>query len=159
MSFKYKTFILNNNIVKKSIVKENRENRNGVKIPEGCFDIPIWGWDWISAAQKLTEAKIIGISINAIMPIIAHINANLCLYMPMLRKTKYQTYIRNKTNVVINRGSQTQGWPHIGVAHMGPVINTKPVNKVPISADACPMRSYFKSLKKRYDIPETITKK
>ena len=113
----------------------------------------------MSAAQKSTEAKIIGILKNAIMPTIAQINANLCLYIPILRKIKYPTYTRNKTNVVISLGSQTQGCPHTGVAHIGPVTNTRPVNSVPISAAACPMRSYFKSLEKRYDIPATITKK
>ena len=148
MSCKYKTLILKNNIVKNSTVKENKENKKGAKTWEGCCDITLLGWFWISAAQKSTEAKIIGILKNAIIPMIAHINANLCLYIPILRKTKYPTYIRNKTNVVTSLGSQTQGCPHTGVAHIGPVINTKPVNRVPISAHALPIRSYFKFLEK-----------
>ena len=70
LSLEYKTLILKNNIVKKRFVKANKENKKGYRIPEGCFDIPIWGWDWISAAQKLTDAKIIGMSRNAIIPTI-----------------------------------------------------------------------------------------
>jgi hypothetical protein len=41
LSSEYKTLILKNNIVKKRFVKENKENKKGAKIPEGCFDIPI----------------------------------------------------------------------------------------------------------------------
>ena len=79
MSSKYSTFILKYSIVSIRLVKANKENKNGDSMPEGCFDIPIWGWDWISAAQKFTDANMIGISKNAIIPIIAEINATLCL--------------------------------------------------------------------------------
>ena len=89
LSLEYKTLILKNNIVKKRIVKENKENKKGYKTPEGCFDITLWGWDWISAAQKSTDAKIMGISRNAIIPTIAHINATLCRYKPTFLKVKY----------------------------------------------------------------------
>ena len=62
-------------MVKNSIVKENKEKKKGAKTCEGCCDITLLGWFWMSAAQKSTEAKIIGILKNAIMPTIAQINA------------------------------------------------------------------------------------
>ena len=39
---------------------------------------------------------------------------------------------------MVNLGSQIQGLPHIGVAHIGPVIKTKDIKIVPISAAANP---------------------
>ena len=47
-------------------VNDNNENKNGFKIPDGCLFMPSWGWDWISAAQKLTDAKITNSVISAI---------------------------------------------------------------------------------------------
>ena len=47
---------------------------------------------------------------------------------------------------MVNLGSQIQGLPHIGVAHIGPVIKTKDIKIVPISAAANPtvsQRSFF----------------
>ena len=51
-------------------------------------------------------------------------------------KVQTATYIKNSTRVVTSLGSQIHGFPHMGVAHIGPVINTSDVKIVPISADA-----------------------
>ena len=64
---------------------------------------------WWTEKVFSQDAKIIGISKNAIIPIIAQTSAALCLYNPIFLIIKYPIYIRNNTNVVINLGSQTQG--------------------------------------------------
>ena len=78
---------------------------------------------------------------------------------PNERNMKYPTYIKNKISVVVSRGSQVHHVPQIGLAQIGPVINTSVTNNVPISAAARPSRSHFCSLLIKYNIPATITMK
>ena len=79
ISFFFKTSILSINIKIIKEVNETNENKKGFKIPDGCLFIPNCGWDWISAAQKFTDANIMGISKNAIIPMMADTKAALCL--------------------------------------------------------------------------------
>lgn len=75
----FNTAVFNESIRNIKIVNESNENKNGFKIPDGCLSIPSWGWDCISAAQKFTDANIMGISKNAIIPMMADTKAALCL--------------------------------------------------------------------------------
>ena len=49
-------------------------------------------------------------------------------------------------SVEVNLGSHVHGFPQIGVAQIGPVINTSRQKSVPVSAQASAAISYFSFL-------------
>ena len=101
----------------------------------------------------------IGTFKNAIIAITAEVFLTLSILPPKDLIIKYPTYVKNKIKVVVNLGSQIHGFPQIGVAHIGPVINTKDIKSVPISAHAVPVISHLSFFVDKNKKPEIIAMK
>ncbi len=96
---------------------------------------------------------------KAITAIDAAILLTLSILPPKDLIIKYPTYVKKRIKVVVSRGSHIQGLPQIGVAQIGPVIKTKAINIVPISADANPRESQTSFFVNKKVIPDNIAKK